>query len=74
MLQDRLKYEVFDKIKEERIAQIITGKVQDAILKKEAALAIQQTYAEIINVMKKVSTENIHALASNCLFSGCFIF
>jgi hypothetical protein len=43
--------------------------VQDAILKKEAALAIQQTYAEIINVMKKVSTENIHALASNCLFS-----
>ncbi|KAH0815772.1 hypothetical protein GEV33_007019 [Tenebrio molitor] len=53
LLQDRLKYEVFDKIKEERIAQIITGKVQDAILKKEAALAIQQTYAEIINVMKK---------------------
>ncbi|EFA00628.1 uncharacterized protein LOC663840 [Tribolium castaneum] len=53
LLQDRLKYEVYDKIKEEEVAQIITGKVQDALLKKEAALAIQQTYAEIINVMKK---------------------
>lgn len=57
LLQDRLKYEVFDKIKEEQVAQIITGKVQDALLKKEAALAIQQTYGEIINVMKKVNTK-----------------
>lgn len=54
ILQDRLKYDVSDKIKEEKIAQIITGKVQDACLKKEAALAVQQTYIKIIDVMKKV--------------------
>lgn len=42
-------------IKEEKIAEIITGKVQDAILKREAALAIQQSYAQIINIMKKVT-------------------
>ncbi|RZC32956.1 myosin-9 [Asbolus verrucosus] len=53
LLQDRMKYEIFDKLKEEKQAQIITGKVQDALLKKEAALAIQQTYGQIINVMKK---------------------
>ena len=53
-LQDRLKYEGFDKIKEEKNAQIITGKVQDALLKKEAALQIRQTYTQISDLMKKV--------------------
>ncbi|XP_063920466.1 uncharacterized protein LOC135135374 [Zophobas morio] len=52
-LQDRLKYEGFDKIKEEKNAQIITGKVQDALLKKEAALQIRQTYTQISDLMKK---------------------
>ncbi|XP_019867960.1 uncharacterized protein LOC109596812 [Aethina tumida] len=55
VLSDNLNYD-FGKSKllpEEKQAQIITGKVQDAILKREAALAIRQTYTQIIDIMKK---------------------
>ncbi|ERL88196.1 uncharacterized protein LOC109544771 [Dendroctonus ponderosae] len=37
----------------ERQAHIITGKVQDAILKKEAAIVIRHSYKEMIAIMKK---------------------
>lgn len=40
-------------IKEEREAHLITGYVQNAILKKEAARAIQRTYCQMIDIMKK---------------------
>lgn len=37
----------------ERRAHIITGQVQDAILKKEAAIVIRHSYKEMIAIMKK---------------------
>lgn len=54
--EDRLKYEG-DKIMlpSEKEAHLITGKVQDAILKKEAAIYIRNSYNEMIAIMKKVS-------------------
>ncbi|KAJ3662855.1 hypothetical protein Zmor_007177 [Zophobas morio] len=53
VLEDRLKYAFLGQIKEEKEAQIITGKVQDAILRKEATWSIQRIYTEIRDVMKK---------------------
>ncbi|CAH0547270.1 unnamed protein product [Brassicogethes aeneus] len=56
VLADNLNYDFAKSSKElpeEQQAQIITGKVQDAILKREAALAIRQTYTQIIDIMKK---------------------
>lgn len=54
-LEDRLREEaMFGSIPEEQQAQIITGKVQDAILKKEAAITVRNTYRSILNIMKKV--------------------
>ncbi|KAJ3662859.1 hypothetical protein Zmor_007198 [Zophobas morio] len=53
VLEDRLKYAFLGQIKEEKEAQIITGKVQDAILRKEAAWSIQRIYTEIRDIMKK---------------------
>lgn len=47
-----MKYLNFD-FPAERKAEIITGKVQDAILKKEAALVVREAYLNIINIMKK---------------------
>lgn len=55
ILEDRLKYEVFDKLPIELVAASITGKVQDANLKREAALVVQHSYKAILDVMKKVS-------------------
>ncbi|KAJ8924673.1 hypothetical protein NQ315_000824 [Exocentrus adspersus] len=37
----------------EKAAHLITGKVQDAILKKEAAIYIRNSYKEMIAIMKK---------------------
>lgn len=55
VLEDRIKYGKFlEEFPAERQAEIITGKVQDAILKKEAALVVHQTYKDILNIMKKV--------------------
>lgn len=39
----------------EKDAHLITGKVQDAILKKEAAIYIRNSYKEMIAIMKKVN-------------------
>lgn len=39
----------------EKEAHLITGKVQDAILKKEAAIYIRNSYKEMIAIMKKVN-------------------
>lgn len=55
VLEDRIKYsKLLDFIPAEKQAELITGKVQDAILKKEAALVVHQTYKDILNIMKKV--------------------
>ncbi|KAK9885949.1 hypothetical protein WA026_013824 [Henosepilachna vigintioctopunctata] len=53
VLEDRLKYTNPNEFPIEKQCAIITGKVQDAILKKEAALAIRQTFIQIIDIMKK---------------------
>ncbi|CAG9854030.1 unnamed protein product [Phyllotreta striolata] len=52
--EDRLKYEG-DKIMlpSEKEAHLITGRIQDAILKKEAAIYIRNSYKEMIAIMKK---------------------
>lgn len=49
-----MKYEGHGLIPVEQQAQIITGKVQDATLKKEAALSVKHTYHNILNILKKV--------------------
>lgn len=54
LLEDRIKYQLIV-IPEVKIAERITGKVQDAVLKKEAALVVHEAYANIINIMKKVA-------------------
>lgn len=53
VLEDRLKYANPNEFPVEKQSAIVTGKVQDAILKKEAALAIRQTFIQIIDIMKK---------------------
>lgn len=57
VLEDRIKYVGLLEFPAEKQAEIITGKVQDAILKKEAALVVHQTYNDILNIMKKVFGE-----------------
>ncbi|XP_060534712.1 uncharacterized protein LOC132707068 [Cylas formicarius] len=55
-LEDSIKFEHLSwqsQLPNERLAHIITGKVQDAILKKEAAIVVRDTYKQMIAVMKK---------------------
>ncbi|CAG9763322.1 unnamed protein product [Ceutorhynchus assimilis] len=55
-LEDYIKFEGLswgNMLPCERQAHIITGKVQDAILKKEAAIVIKQSYKEMTAIMKK---------------------
>lgn len=59
VLEDRLKYDQFTKYPIEEYAGIVTGKVQDAILKKEAALVVKQAYTKIIDIMKKASHKTL---------------
>ncbi|KAB0796263.1 hypothetical protein PPYR_10324 [Photinus pyralis] len=54
-LEDRLIYEGVEPLPIEEQAQTVTGKVQDAILKKEAAIAVRATYKNILNILKKDS-------------------
>ncbi|CAH1169966.1 unnamed protein product [Phaedon cochleariae] len=54
--EDRIQYEDMSwqtMLPCERQAHLITGKVQDAILKKEAAIYIRNAYKEMIAIMKK---------------------
>lgn len=54
--EDRLRYEGLSwqaMLPCEKQAHIITGKVQDAILKKQAAIYIRNSYKEMIAIMKK---------------------
>lgn len=39
-------------------SRVITAKVQDAVLKVEAAISVRNTYREILNIMKKVRSLN----------------
>lgn len=52
VLEDRMTYPD-DNFPPEKRAEIITGKVQDAILKKEAAMVVHDAYLKIINIMRK---------------------
>lgn len=54
-LEDRLEYEDVGKLPVEKRVGIVTGKVQDAILKMEAAITVQHTYRDLIHIMKKDS-------------------
>ncbi|KAF2879348.1 hypothetical protein ILUMI_26818 [Ignelater luminosus] len=54
-LEDRIKYEGTGQLPVEKAAQLITGRVQDAILKKEAALSVRHTYRNILTILKKDS-------------------
>lgn len=67
-MEDRLKYAYYGQIKEEKQAQIITGQVQDAILRKEGAIAINEIYREIVDIMKKVLLFKLFKLFINILF------
>ncbi|XP_023012491.1 uncharacterized protein [Leptinotarsa decemlineata] len=56
LYEDRLKYDGLTwqtMLPSERQAHLITGKVQDAILKKEAAIYIRNSYKEMIAIMKR---------------------
>ncbi|KAG5889574.1 hypothetical protein JTB14_018558 [Gonioctena quinquepunctata] len=56
LYEDRIKYDGLSwqtMLPSERQAHLITGKVQDAILKKEAAIYIRNSYREMISIMKK---------------------
>lgn len=66
LLEDRIKYgEIMEVNPTKNQAEIITGKVQDAILKKEAAVVVHQTYKDILRIMKKVKSKLL-------LFTCCF--
>lgn len=60
VLEDRIKYQLVI-IPEDKIAERITGKVQNAVLKKEAALVVYQAYLNIIDIMKKVAENSLLA-------------
>lgn len=53
VLEDRIKYQQSE-LPLKKTAERITGNVQDAVLKKEAALVVNDAYLKIINIMKKV--------------------
>ncbi|GJQ68165.1 hypothetical protein Trydic_g16819 [Trypoxylus dichotomus] len=52
-LEDRLKYEAPGTLPSEIQAKIVTGKVQDAILKQDAAISVRHIYKKILSIMKK---------------------
>ncbi|XP_018331904.1 uncharacterized protein LOC108741563 [Agrilus planipennis] len=37
----------------EKVIEIVTGQVQDAVLKREAALSVRHTYKKILNILKQ---------------------
>ncbi|XP_057668165.1 uncharacterized protein LOC130901089 [Diorhabda carinulata] len=54
--EDQIKYEGVESLLPcEKTAYLITGKVQDAMLRKEAAIYIRNSYKEIIAIMRKDS-------------------
>lgn len=55
VLEDRLKYTIDEKLPIELEAAVLTGKIQDAILRREAAVVVQHSYKAILDVMKKDS-------------------
>lgn len=73
MLEDRLKYVDLGQIKQEKIAQIITGKVQDAILRREAASRISSIYRDILDIMKRVILNYI-TIFLIIILPGCSLF
>ncbi|KAI4470336.1 coiled-coil domain-containing protein [Holotrichia oblita] len=52
-LEDRLQYEAPGTLPSEIQAKIVTGQVQDAILKQDAAISVRHIYKKILCIMKK---------------------
>lgn len=60
-LEDREHYaQLYTELPSDRYAQVITGKVQDALLKQEAAIAVRYTYRRLLDLLKKVSIKLIN--------------
>lgn len=54
-LEDCTTYtNIYGKRPIEEQVQVVTGKVQDALLKQEAAITVRYTYKEILNLLKNV--------------------
>ncbi|GJQ68187.1 hypothetical protein Trydic_g16830 [Trypoxylus dichotomus] len=52
-LEDRLKYEPLGSSRLEILAKVVTAKVQNAILKQDAAISVRYIYKKILCIMKK---------------------
>lgn len=53
-LSDRIIFEKTEKIPVEIEAQAVLGKIEDGKMRTEAAIAVQNIYKKILNIMKKV--------------------
>lgn len=53
ILEDRLKYKTYEKLPCEVLAAVITGKIQDMSLKREAALVVHHTYKTMLDIVSK---------------------
>lgn len=55
-LEDRVIYVdlTSKKLALDRQAEVVTGKVQDALLKQEAAISVKYTFQNILDILKKV--------------------
>lgn len=59
-MTDKIKEEKqINKIEVEVQAELVTGKLQDAILKKDSALSVRYIYRKILKIMKKVGLHYI---------------
>lgn len=54
-LEDREIYgDILGQLPTEKQAEVITGRVQNAILKQEAAISVRCTYKSVLDILKKV--------------------
>lgn len=59
-MTDKIKEEKqINKIEVEVQAELVTGKLQDAILRKDSALSVRYIYRKILKIMKKVGLHYI---------------
>lgn len=62
-MTDKVKEEQkSNKIEVEVQAELVTGKVQEATLKKDSALSVRYIYRKILGIMKKVFKFNYEIL------------
>lgn len=56
-MKDRIEFESGKQIPVEIKIEAVFGKVQDAMLKREAAWAVRDIYKKILNILKKVNAQ-----------------